>query len=120
VAELATTVGIDLIPISGPQAEKLVKQFSFLGVDEIPDGAYKGVTGVPTVSVHALWVTSSKQPDELIYRITTALWAPSTRKLLDSGHAKGREIRLDTALTGIGIPLHPGAERFYKEKGLLK
>ena len=44
----------------------------------------------------------------------------STRKLLDSGHAKGRDIRLETALTGVGIPLHPGAERFYKEKGLAK
>lgn len=120
VAELATTVGIDLVPISGPQAEKLVKQYSFFSINEIPDNAYKGVSGVPTVSVHALWVTSAKQPEELIYKITTALWAPSTRKLLDSGHTKGREIRLDTALTGVGIPLHPGAERFYREKGLLK
>jgi TRAP-type uncharacterized transport system substrate-binding protein len=72
------------------------------------------------LSVHALWITSSKQPDDLIYKITAALWNPSTRKLLDSGHAKGRDIKLETALTGIAIPLHPGAERFYKEKGLAK
>src|SRR6185503_6573735 len=120
VAELATTVGIDLVPIDGPGAEKLLKQYSFFSADQIPDGAYKGVAGVPTVSVHALWVTSSKQPDELIYKITAALWNPSTRKLLDSGHSKGRDIKLETALTGVAIPLHAGAERFYKEKGLAK
>lgn len=120
IAELAATVGIDLVPIAGPQAEALVKANSFFGFDEIPDGVYKGVDGVKTVSVHALWVTSAKQPDELIYRITDALWNPSTRKLLDSGHAKGRDIRLETALVGIGIPLHPGAEKFYIEKGFKK
>ncbi len=119
VADLAATVGIELVPIDGPQAEKLLQQFSFLGADEIPDDAYKGVSGVKTVSVHALWVTSSKQPDDLIYKITAALWNPNTRKLLDSGHAKGRAIRLETAAVGLGIPLHAGAEKFYKEKGLL-
>src|SRR6266436_3714547 len=56
VADLATTVGIELVPIDGPQADKLLQQYSFLGADEIPDDAYKGVTGVKTVSVHALWV----------------------------------------------------------------
>ncbi|MBX9945181.1 MAG: TAXI family TRAP transporter solute-binding subunit [Reyranella sp.] len=120
ISELAATTGIDLVPIDGPEAEKLVKQYSFFGVDEIPDGAYKNVTGVKTVSVNAIWVTSSKIPEALIYGITTALWNPNTRKLLDSGHAKGKAIRLDTALQGLGIPLHAGAEKFYKEKGLIK
>jgi hypothetical protein len=120
VADLAATVGIDLVPIDGPQANKLLQQYSFFGADEIPDDAYKGVSGVKTVSVHALWVTSSKQPDDLIYKITAALWNPNSRKLLDSGHAKGRVIRLETATVGLGIPLHAGAERFYKEKGLLR
>ena len=73
-----------------------------------------------TVSVNAIWVTSSKLPDPLIYAVTAALWNSSTRKLLDSGHAKGRVIKLDTALDGLGIPLHAGAEKFYKEKGLIK
>jgi len=120
VADLAATVGIELAPIAGPEVDKLLGQFSFFSADEIPDAAYKGVAGVKTVSVHALWVTSAKQSDELIYKVTAALWNPATRKLLDSGHAKGREIRLETATKGLGIPLHPGAEKFYKEQGLLK
>ena len=120
VAELAATVGIELVPIAGPEADRLVKQYSFFGADEIPDGTYKGVEGVKTISVHALWVTSAKQTDDLIYKVTSALWNPNTRKLLDSGHAKGRDIRIETALAGLSIPLHPGAEKFYREKNLLK
>lgn len=120
VADLAATVGVELVPIEGPEVDKLVSQFSFFSAEEIPDDAYKGVAGVKTVSVHALWVTPSKQNEELIYKVTTALWNPATRKLLDSGHIKGREIRLETATTGLGIPLHPGAEKFYREKGQVK
>lgn len=120
IAELAATVGVDLVPIDGPQADALIKQYSFLAADEIPDNAYRNVAGVKTVSVNAIWATSSKQSDQLIYNITAALWNPSTRKLLDSGHAKGRSIRFETAVQGLGIPLHAGAETFYKEKGLIK
>jgi TRAP transporter TAXI family solute receptor len=120
VADLAATVGIELVPIAGPEVDKLTSQFTFFSAEEIPDNAYKGVAGVKTVSVHALWTTSAKQSEELIYKITAALWNPATRKLLDSGHVKGKEIRLETATDGLGIPLHPGAEKFYREKGLLK
>jgi TRAP transporter TAXI family solute receptor len=120
VADLAATVGIELVPIAGPAVDSLIAQFSFFSAEEIPDNAYKGVAGVKTVSVHAIWATSIKQSEELIYKVTAALWNPATRKLLDSGHAKGREIRLETATTGVGIPLHPGAEKFYKEQGVIK
>lgn len=120
IAELAATTGVDLVPIDGPEAENLIKQYSFFAADEIPDGAYKGVAGVKTVSVNAIWVTSTKQPEPLIYGITAALWNASTRKLLDSGHAKGRVIKLESATQGLGIPLHDGAEKFYREKGLIK
>jgi len=120
VVDLAQTIGIDLVPIAGPPAEALIKQYGFFSADRIPDEAYKGVDGVKTVSVHALWVTSSRQSDDQIYRITAALWNANTRKLLDSGHVKGRVIRLESALAGIGIPLHAGAERFYREQGMVK
>ena len=120
IAELASTIGVDLVPIDGPQAEALVKAYSFFAIDEIPEGAYKNVDGVKTVSVNAIWATSTKQAEPLIYNITAALWNPSTRKLLDSGHSKGRSIRFETAVQGLGIPLHSGAEKFYREKGLIK
>lgn len=120
ITELADTVGIVLVPIEGPQAAKLVKQYKYLSVGEIPDNAYPGVKGVKTVNVNALWVTTTNQPDDLIYKITAALWSPSARQLFDSGHVKGRLIRLETALDGLVIPLHPGAERFYREQRLIK
>jgi len=120
ISELAVTTGIDLVPIDGPEAEELVKKYSFFSTDEIPDGAYKNVAGVKTVSVNAIWATSTKQSEQLIYNITAALWNPNTRKLLDSGHAKGKSIKFETAVQGLGIPLHAGAEKYYKEKGLLK
>ena len=65
-------------------------------------------------------MTSSKVDAALVYEVTKALWSDKTRSALDSGHAKGKSIRKEAALAGIGIPLHPGAERFYKEAGLLK
>jgi TRAP transporter TAXI family solute receptor len=120
IAELAAVSGIELVPIEGPGAEKLIGQYKFFGKDHSPENTYKGVAGVNTVSVNALWVTSSKQSDELVYQITKALWNDNTRKLLDAGHAKGKTIQLKTALDGVGIPIHAGAEKFYREKGILK
>ena len=46
------------------------------------------------------------------------MWNDNTRKLLDNGHAKGRVVKLDTALDAIGIPVHPGAAKYYKEAGM--
>lgn len=120
LVELATTNGIELVPIDGPQAVRLLDQFKFFSADEIPEGVYKGVPATKTLAVGAQWVTTSKQPEDVVYEVTKALWTENTRMALDAGHAKGKSIRKENALKGIAIPLHPGAERFYKEAGLLK
>jgi TRAP-type uncharacterized transport system substrate-binding protein len=57
--------------------------------------ANKNVGPTETVGVNVVWATSSNQPDELIYNVTAAPWNAATRKLLDSGHAKRRAIKLD-------------------------
>ncbi|HEU0216533.1 MAG TPA: TAXI family TRAP transporter solute-binding subunit [Stellaceae bacterium] len=120
ITDLAETAGIVLVPIDGPEAAKLVNQYKYFEPGEIPDNAYVGVKGVRTLNVNALWATTTNQPDDLIYGVTAGLWNPSARQLLNSGHAKGRLIRPETACKGLAIPLHPGAERFYKEQNLIK
>jgi TRAP transporter TAXI family solute receptor len=120
LSELAATNGFELLPIDGAEREKIMAQYKFFIKDRIPDGVYKDVKGVETLAVGAQWTTTSKQPDDLVYEITKALWSDKTRAALDSGHAKGKEIRKETALAGVGIPLHAGAEKYYKEAGLLK
>ena len=121
ISELASAGGgIDLIPVTGPEVDKMRAQYAFFAPDTIPANTYKGIGEVKTISVGAQWVTSTKQSDALIYEVTKALWNDNTRKLLDAGHAKGKVIQLSSATAGAGIPFHPGAEKFYKEKGLIK
>jgi TRAP transporter TAXI family solute receptor len=121
IAELASQHAVTLVPIDGDAAAAIRQKYPFFAADLVPAGTYEGVgADVATLSVGAQWVTSTDQPEELIYGITKALWNENTRKLFDAGHAKGKQIRMETALDGVGIPLHPGAERFYKEAGLLK
>ncbi|MGI9437609.1 MAG: TAXI family TRAP transporter solute-binding subunit [Geminicoccaceae bacterium] len=119
VVELASSVGAELVPIEGPEVDALLEKYEFFAKDEIPAGTYEGIGATPTISVGAQWVVGADVDEELVYGITAALWHDNARKLLDSGHAKGKAITPDTALDGIGIPLHPGAERFYREAGLL-
>jgi TRAP transporter TAXI family solute receptor len=120
IAELASQEDIVLVPIDGEQAAAIREEYTFFAENVVPAGTYEGVeTDVPTLAVGAQWVTNADQPEELIYEITKALWNENTRAMFDAGHQKGREIQLETALDGIGIPLHPGAERFYREQGVI-
>lgn len=111
---------VRLVPIGGEQIEALVQVNPFLHVDKIPGGVYSGVSEVETLSVAAQWITREDVDEEVIYGILQSLWHSDARRLLDRGHAKGRVIRLETALEGIGIPLHDGALRFYHDIGLLR
>ncbi|MCB8822471.1 TAXI family TRAP transporter solute-binding subunit [Microvirga rosea] len=121
ITELAATGGgIDIVPLAGPEADALMKQYNFFSTDEIPANTYKDVGAVKTLAVGAHWITSAKVPENVVYEVVKNLWSDKTRAALDAGHAKGKFIRKETALTGAGIPVHPGAAKFYKEAGLLK
>ena len=119
IVELASAVDVKLVPIDGAGAKALTSKYGFFSQRPIPSGTYEGVDQVNTVAVGAQWFTSAKEDNELIYQITKALWNKESRKLMDVGHAKGKTITPDTALSGVGVPLHPGAEKFYKEAGLI-
>lgn len=121
IAELASQHDVKLIPITGAEAEKLLGEYTFFAADNFPAGTYEGQDGeVPTISVGAQFVTSADQPEELVYEITKALYNDNTQKLFAAGHAKGKLITLDSATDGAGIPFHPGAEKYYREAGMIE
>ncbi len=121
IAELASSgAGIDILPIDGAAADNLKKSTGFFSDDLIAADTYKGVGAVKTLSVGAQWVTSDKADTATVYEITKALFSEPAQKQLAAGHAKGKFITKENAVKGAGIPFHPGAEKFYKEAGLLK
>ncbi len=119
--EFCSRAGCRILPIAGQEAQRVIDRAPFYGTGTIPRTAYEGLEGdVPTLTVGAIWLVRDSVPEETVYRITRSLWSETTRGLLDRGHAKGREIVRDAALQGRGVvPLHPGAERFYREAGML-
>jgi TRAP transporter TAXI family solute receptor len=119
--QLGSTKGFELYKFSADERKAINSIIPFYVESKIPAGEYEAVGyDVPTVAVNGLFVTSADQPDDLVYEVTKALWNKNSRKLLDNGHAKGKVVTMETALNGVLTPLHPGAERFYKEVGMLK
>jgi len=120
VVKLAREDKVNLIPLGGPEAVALKMNYRFFSSATIPAGNYPGIEEMKTLSVGAQWIVRANVEESLVYAITKAFWNKQSRKLLDNGHPRGKVIVMDQALSGLGIPLHPGAERYYKEVGLIK
>ena len=124
MVQLASTKGMALHSFTDEDLQKINGIIPAYIPSKIPAGVYDGVEGdISTPAVSALLVVSSELSEELVYGITQAMWNENTRKLLDNGHAKGKQITPETALDGVealGVPLHDGAAKLYKEAGLLK
>jgi len=85
----------------------------------IPAGTYDGQTAdVPTAAVGNFFVTHDGVSEETVYQMTKLLFENLTA--LEASHKAAASIKLDNALDGMPIPLHPGAERYYREIGLIK
>jgi hypothetical protein len=106
-----------LVPIDGAGRDRLIKNSPGLSADTIPAGTYHGSAAVETVSVHALWIVNARAPDGLVYGITRSLFHPDNRAALDGENESSALIRLDTATADLPAPLHPGAERYFRETG---
>jgi len=119
IINIATKRDIVLVPISVEKIKELVEAIPYYGATVIPGGLYKGVDeDVPALATPALWICDAKLSPTLVYKMTKALW--EHRDVLEKVHSQGKNITLETAIDGIGIPLHPGAELYYKEVGLIK
>lgn len=126
ITELAMTTDVVVVPIDEELRNKLTKMYSFYTKAIIPKGTYKGMTqDVPTITTTAQWLVDEQFPEDLVYKLTKALWEKgkdglSGADVMGKVYARGKDVQLKTALDGMGVPLHPGAARYYKEIGLIK
>lgn len=120
IAQLAETLPIRLLPLPASLIARLRKADSYYGTGTIAQDTYKSVVATETLTVHALLLVNEKLPDELASGLLRALWHKSANVMFNGGHPQGKAIQWANALNGVSIPLHPAAERYYAETGLLK
>lgn len=119
IMDISSQHEIRILNIADDMAKKLTEKYPFLSPAKIPANTYKNQTEpVSTVAVNAVLIVNAEIKDDVVYNLTKALFENQAE--LAAAHAKGKELALETAVKGVSIPFHPGAEKYYKEKGLLK
>lgn len=133
VADLANRGTIDVVPIAGAEAEKLLAEHREFTPIHIAEGVYRFNPALDTLALSTVWVCNANADPDLVHDIAAALFYRGNRELLPaseelppSTERRGKEaeknIRLllmRNASENLVIPLHPGAERFYRKEGVL-
>lgn len=115
IMDLATTHDVKIIPIRKEAIDKLAEEFPFYSSEMIPTGTYDNDEDVETAAVKTLLVTREDLSEELVYNITKTIF--ENLDTLAQTHSAAKKISIDTARDGMPIPLHPGAEKYFKEQG---
>ena len=116
--ELAFTAGLILIPVNGPEADKICSKYGFYTKTTIPGGTYQGTEDdTEALAIKATLAVNAKLDTDTVYAMTKALF--ENLDTLGQAHAKGKEVTAKAAVTGISVPFHPGAEKYFKEIGVL-
>jgi len=117
IMDLANSKAVSLVSFDAEFMSALAKAHPYFVPDAIPGGTYQGMSEeTRTPAVMAMLITHENVPEDVIYKFTKALF--ENLPTVQAAHAKAKEITLETALTGLTAPLHPGAAKYYKEKGL--
>ncbi len=119
VTDIASVRDIYIVEIPDEIYQKLSEKYKFYIQYTIPAGSYKGLDkDVKSVAVLAMLATREDIPEDIVYNITKAIFEHTDE--LVAAHERAKDITLETALDGMSIPLHPGAEKYYREVGLIK
>ncbi|MDP2646941.1 MAG: TAXI family TRAP transporter solute-binding subunit [Desulfobacterales bacterium] len=116
IEEPATSVSADLISINSAEVKKFVAAKPYYVMARIPAGSYKGVQrDTETYAVKATLVASAGASDETVYAFTRVIFEHLEE--LKKAHAAFRTLSPPDMLKGLTAPLHPGAARYYRERG---
>lgn len=117
VMDVASKQPVRLIGLTDDQMAALQEKYTFYVPIEVPAETYNGMAEAVTVpSMNAVLICRNDLPEELVYEMTKVLF----EKKDEMTHAKKEYISAEYGVTGIPTPFHPGAERYFKEIGLLK
>ena len=117
ITELFTSSTAYLVPIDGTVADNLMASCPYYTVHSIPAGTYAGQTAeVKTVTVKATLIVSASASEEDVYNITKAIF--DNIAAITEAHAKGAELSLENATSGMTAPFHAGAAKYFAEKGI--
>ena len=117
ITELTTTNDAYLVPIDGEIGEKVLASCPYYTSLAIPAGTYKGQDqDVTTVTVKATMIISADASEEQAYAVTAAIF--DNIDDITAEHAKGAELSLENATSGMAVPFHAGAAKYFKEKGI--
>ena len=117
ITELFTANTAYLVPIDGKIAEKLLEDCPYYTVHSIPANTYKGqATEVKTVTVKATLIVSASASEADVYNLTKAIF--DNIEAITSAHAKGAELSIENATSGMTAPFHAGAAKYFAEKGV--
>lgn len=111
VESLNATNGVYIIPVTADKADELIAKYPYYAKDAIPAGTYGLKEEIPAVSVGAMLAVKKDLPEDLVYAMTKAIY-DNTDKI---SHAKGAFIKAESGLDGIGIEVHPGAQKYFDE-----
>lgn len=116
IRDLATTSDVTVVAVPKAVVDKIGPPFVSVN---IPANTYKGQDkDVPTAAVINYLVTHSGMSDDMVYQMTKLVFENLPE--LANAHSAAKDIKLEAAAKDSPVPLHPGAERYYREKGLLK
>lgn len=119
ITDFAQSHALKVIPLTGAEVATLQKQQPYYASVSLPANSYKGQTeAVPTLAVMAVWATHDGVPDNVAYEVTKALY--ENIAIMGQVHVQGKAISLSTALAVGTAPIHPGALKYFKEKGIAK
>lgn len=117
IMDLTTTKEVRLLSLDEAFITQLRKAHPYFVSSVIPAGTYRGIDkDTMTPAVEAMLVAHDKVPDSIIYEFVKNLYA--NLDLVHASHATAKQIEIKSALDGVTLPVHPGAAKFFREKGL--
>ena len=117
ITELCTTNDAYLVPIDGTVSKKLMDSCPFYTEYVIPAGTYEGQDkDVTTVTVKATLIVSASATEEDVYNLTAAIF--DNIDAIKAENGKGAELSVENATSGMTVPFHKGAAKYFKEKGV--